>query len=145
MRRWDDFQGRARTQGTLTAIGSLISQSNVRAGSSLSPVREVSRSPLSNGPILGHQKMSVFRRHVEHFINFVTAQVNPIDALGEFPNKPDPHDYGWKAIWIPTGRAAEISDVLCGRQGPGNSRISESADASVSRRTSDSLRVMMID
>jgi hypothetical protein len=79
-------------QETSTAVGSLLPQPTVRAGSPLSPVREVGRPPLSNGPFLRHQQTSVFRRHVEDFIDFVTAQVNPIDGLGEFPNKSHSHD-----------------------------------------------------
>jgi hypothetical protein len=77
---------------TSTAVGSLLSHITVRAGSSLGPVREVDTPPLSNGPFLRHQQTSVIRRHVEDFIDFMTAQVDPIDALGEFPNKSHSHD-----------------------------------------------------
>jgi hypothetical protein len=77
---------------TSTAIGSPVSHSIVSAGSSLSPVREVGRSPLSNGPLLRHQQTSVSRRHLEHFIDFMTAQVNPVDGVGEFPSEPHTHD-----------------------------------------------------
>jgi hypothetical protein len=75
-------------------------------------VREVGGSPLSNGPLLRHQQSSVSRRHVEHLIDFVTAQINPIDGVGEFSSESDPHDFGWKAIWIPIRDTVEVFDVL---------------------------------
>jgi hypothetical protein len=64
----------------------------MRAGSALSRVREVGGSPLGDGPLLGHQQTSLSRRYVEDLINFMTAQVNPIDAIGEFPSESNPHD-----------------------------------------------------
>jgi hypothetical protein len=45
--------------------------------------------------------MGLFRRNLQHFIDLMTAEVNPIDGVGKFPSEADPHDYGWKAIWIP--------------------------------------------
>src|SRR5215470_15623086 len=80
-----------RMTKTSTAIGSLLSHLVVRAGSSLDPVGEVGTPPLSNGPFLRHQQTSVSRRRVEDLIDVVTAQVDPIDAVGKFPNQSHSH------------------------------------------------------
>jgi hypothetical protein len=77
---------------TSTAIGSQVSHHTVRAGSALSAVREVGGSPLGNGPLLRHQQTTVSRRYVEHLIDLMTAQVNAIDGVGEFPSESNPHD-----------------------------------------------------
>ena len=79
---------------------------------------QVGRSSLSNGPLFRHQQTTFSRRHVEHLIDFVTAQVNPIDGIGEFSSESDPHDCGWKAIWIPRRDTAEVSGVLYSLKDP---------------------------
>lgn len=71
-------------------------------------MREVSRTPFSNGPLFGHQQPRLFRRYFEYFIDIVAAEVDTIDAVGELANEPDSHDYGWKAIWIPRRDSAEV-------------------------------------
>jgi hypothetical protein len=55
-------------------------------------VGAIGHSPLSDGPFLGHQQSSVFCRDIEHFIDFVTAEVNAIDEVREFPGESHPHD-----------------------------------------------------
>jgi len=71
-------------------------------------MRDVRGSPLSNGPFFRNQQASVSRRNVEHFTDLVTAQIDPIDVFGEFPNQPDLHDL-WMESNLDTGlRLAEV-------------------------------------
>jgi hypothetical protein len=62
----------------------------------------------------------------------VTAQVNPIDALSEFPNQPYSHDCLMESN-LDTRGPQPGSWMCCPQcQGPGKTRISASADTSVS-------------
>ena len=96
-------------------------------------MREVGRSPLSYGPFLRQQQTSVSRRHVEHFIDFVPAQIDPVNVFGEFTNEPDSHDLLMESNLDTRHAVMRSSDGLRRNQGPGKTRISASADASVSR------------
>src|SRR5512138_1635430 len=89
-------------------VCSVVSQHTVGTGSPLNPVRQVSRTPFSNGPFFSHQQPRISRWYFENFIDIVAAEVDPIDAVGELANQPHPHDCGWKAIWIPRRDSAEL-------------------------------------
>ena len=51
-------------------------------------------SGTSNAGRYSNQKLDelIDAMRVEHLVDVMTAQVNPIDGLGEFPSKSDPHN-----------------------------------------------------